>query len=198
VAPYKYHPALRSGVYSTLDVLPGENEAAFRKLHHNLNLEYQPDGASERDLVRDIARLTWRKEHMLTYRLLNQARRLRHQILQRKLREQDVAAEAEREEQAREQAEREARKTLGADGRLLDLGPMISDKGLREELDLIDRFDAMIARKIKQLLQIKGMKQAVQLARSVAKLPQLEAPPVAPQDPEIIPPPKPRQLGLRE
>jgi hypothetical protein len=196
---HKHHPALRSGLYSALSVLPGESAAAFKKLHQHLALEYRPEGVSEIDLVHDIARLTWRKRNLATYRLAYCARRFRHQVIERKVGalsfDPDLAgtieAEVEQEEQARKDAEREVREKLGPDSELLELGEMITDKALREELDLIDRFDVMIGRKIKQLCQIKAMKEIARLTPSAGKVPQLQAPSaLPPREPEIIAPQK--------
>ena len=194
---HKHHPALRSGLYSALGVLPTESKSAFRKLQKQLIDEYKPDGASEIDLVNDIARLMWRKRYMLTYRLSYQARRFRHQTIVERMGEMSDPPDPE-VEQLKKQAEEDVRSELASDSRLLDLGPMISDKGLEHELDLSERFDAAIARKAKQLLQLKAMKQAVQLAPTGTKLPRLEAPSLSAPDPEFIPPTKSRQLAVRE
>jgi hypothetical protein len=199
---HKPHHALRSGLYSGLSVLPGESRAAFKKLHQQLILEYRPDGASETDLVHDIARLTWRKRNLVTYRLAYCARRFRHSVIEQRVGEhsvvphlpKEVEAEAKREEQAREEAEQEVREELGPDGRLLELD--ITGKALRKELDLFDKFDALIARRIKQLLLIKGMKQVAQLYPAVAKVPQLEAPSrLASREPNALTQPTPRGLA---
>jgi hypothetical protein len=195
--PHKYHPALRTGLYSALSVLPGESKAAFRKLVKGLIDEFRPDGVSETDLVNDIAKLMWRKQNMHTYRLAYQARRLRHQTIVQRMNElsepQDLDAE-----QVKKEAEEEVREELGPHAGLLDLGPLISDKGLERELEASDRFDDAIARKIKHLLQVKAMKQAVQLAPRIAKRPQLEAPLVPVPDPEAIAPPTQRQVAVRK
>ena len=54
-------PALKHAGYSALDVLPGENRAAFEKLREGLIGELGPVGPSEEDVVVTIARLLWRK-----------------------------------------------------------------------------------------------------------------------------------------
>jgi hypothetical protein len=195
---HKHHPALRSGLYSALSVLPGENCAAFNRLHRQLIVEYRPDGVSESNLVADIARLIWRKDNLPIYRLSYYAQRFRHQVIERKVAELSfdpdlagtIEAEVEKEEQARKNAEREVREMLGPDSKLLELSEMINDKALREELDVIDRFDVIINRKIKQLFQIKAMKEVARLTPTAAKVPQIPAPALVPPEPEIIAPPK--------
>jgi hypothetical protein len=193
---HKHHPALRSGLYSALGVLPTESKAGFRKLNKGLVDEFHPDGASEIDLVDDIARLMWRKQNMHTYRLSYQARRLRHQTIAERMSEMSDPQYLD-VEQVKKEVEEEVRLELATDSGLLDLGPMISDKGLEHELNLSDRFDAAIARKIKQLFQLKAMKQVVQLAPNVPKLRRLEAPSAALPDPEAIAPATQSQRATR-
>jgi len=57
----KIHPALKHAGYSATALLPGEDRAAFEKLHHALIAEFTPVGALEEDIVADLARLLWRK-----------------------------------------------------------------------------------------------------------------------------------------
>jgi hypothetical protein len=47
-------------------LLPGEDPAAFKKLHQKLIDELKPVGALEEDIVADIARLIWRKQNLAT------------------------------------------------------------------------------------------------------------------------------------
>jgi hypothetical protein len=191
----KSHPALRSGLYSALTVLPGESRAAFRKLHRRLIEEFEPNGVSEADLVHDVARLTFRKENLATYRRAFLARRLRHQRNQQRAEELNAGGYGQWDDRTREEVDQEVREELGSEGSLLDLGMMVTDKALQDELDLIDRFDAIIARKITQLLRIKGMKQVAQLGTGAENLSRLEAArTLAPGGQRAIAPPKLREL----
>jgi hypothetical protein len=65
----KIHPALKHAGYSATTLLPGEDAAAFEKLHRALIAEFSPVGALEEDIVADIARLTWRKQNLATFRV---------------------------------------------------------------------------------------------------------------------------------
>ncbi len=63
-----------------MTVLPGEDPAGFRKLQEDLFAEFAPDGPLEEDIVETIARLTWRKQNLLTYGMAATARNLRDRI----------------------------------------------------------------------------------------------------------------------
>ena len=65
------HPALKHGGYAATALLPGENPAAFEKLHHDLIVELAPTGALEDDIVATLARLVWRKQNLATFRVAN-------------------------------------------------------------------------------------------------------------------------------
>jgi len=67
VPPHEKSPsALKHGTYSATAVLPGEDRAAFNKLHRSLILEYGPNGATEHYIVATMARLMWRKQNLAT------------------------------------------------------------------------------------------------------------------------------------
>src|SRR2546430_11819813 len=76
----KVHPALKHAGYSAITLLPGEDAAAFEKLHRALIAEFTPNGALEEDIVADIARLTWRKQNLATFRIAERAK-ARHQTI---------------------------------------------------------------------------------------------------------------------
>jgi hypothetical protein len=149
MAPRKVHPALRHGLYSALTVLPGEDYAAFQKLYRHLVEEYAPSGVSEFELVQNIARLMWRKKNLATYYLAYLARRYCDNVIEGKL-------VGRREAQAREKAEQEVREELGPEGRLLDLKD--DHQAMMGDLTVHEKLDAMIARNIKQLFLVKGLK----------------------------------------
>ena len=53
----KLHAALKHGAYSATAVLPGEDLAAFKKLHQECIAHYAPVGPLEDDVVATMARL---------------------------------------------------------------------------------------------------------------------------------------------
>jgi hypothetical protein len=85
----RIHPALKHAAYSAATMLPGEDPAAFEKLHRALIDEFAPVGALEEDLVADMARLTWRKQNLATFRTAELAKERRGQIIREKLPEPD-------------------------------------------------------------------------------------------------------------
>jgi hypothetical protein len=76
----KIHPALKHAGYSATALLPGEDRAAFEKLHRALIAEFTPLGALEEDIVADLARLLWRKQNLATFRIAQLADARRGQI----------------------------------------------------------------------------------------------------------------------
>jgi hypothetical protein len=72
----RIHPAIKHGGYSVTAILPGEDRAAFQKLHEKLIAEHAPSGILEHNTVETMARLVWRKQHLCTFRIaeLAQAR----------------------------------------------------------------------------------------------------------------------------
>jgi len=70
----KLYPALKHGGYSATGLLPGEDRAAFQKLHRDLASELCPDGRLQEDTVFDIARVMWRKQNRETFRVAEAAR----------------------------------------------------------------------------------------------------------------------------
>jgi hypothetical protein len=70
----KTPPALKHGGYSATAVLPGEDRAAFEKLHRDLVNELTPKGRLEEDIVATIACLMWRKQNLNSYEITHLAR----------------------------------------------------------------------------------------------------------------------------
>ena len=70
----QFPPAFKHGAYSGTTLLPGEDETAFKKLHGDLIGEFAPTGPLEQDIVETIARLTWRKQNLSTYRVAKWAK----------------------------------------------------------------------------------------------------------------------------
>jgi hypothetical protein len=69
----RFHPALKHAAYSGTTLLPGEDPAAFAKLHAELIGEFAPVGPLEEEIVSSVAHLIWRKQNLSTYRLAEQA-----------------------------------------------------------------------------------------------------------------------------
>src|SRR5262245_50422717 len=57
-------PALKHGVYSSLDVLSGENRAEFEKTHRQLIAEYSVSGPLEHHFISMLAGLLWREQNL--------------------------------------------------------------------------------------------------------------------------------------
>jgi hypothetical protein len=138
----KFPPALKHAGYSATTLLPGENRAAFEKLHRALVAELVPVGALEEDVVADLARLIWRKQNLDTCRIAELAKARRDQIEQPYLYGNDA----------------QAREELGDVYELIDLGESATLEGLMKEPDVADRLQGMIDRCLKRLLVLRGVK----------------------------------------
>jgi|SRR5450830_53743 len=53
--------ALKTGVYSSMAVIPGESEEDFRGLHEEFLASFKPNDVAESSMVRELAVLTWKK-----------------------------------------------------------------------------------------------------------------------------------------
>jgi hypothetical protein len=158
------HPALKHGAYSAMALLPGENPAEFRKLHEGLIAELAPGGALEEGIIATIARLTWRKQNLAIFRLAKHAQKRCSAIRSEKLpgefpmlRWEDTIDPAERETLIRA-AEDEARKELGENYKLVEVGEIATLDGLMKDLEVEERLDGMIDKCLKRLLFVRGLK----------------------------------------
>jgi hypothetical protein len=166
------HPALKHGAYSATVVLPGESQADFEKLHRDLIAEYAPSGVHEEHIVMKMARLIWRQENRGTLHIAKHARNRYQEILQEKLEKlpahsfdplaayRPVTSEEHRQAvaEAYRAAEDQAQKELGDAYELTKVGEAATFDGLTKELDINERLDAAIARCLKQLLLVRGVK----------------------------------------
>jgi hypothetical protein len=168
--------ALKHGGFAGTTILPGEDEAAFNKLHHDLSVELAPNGPLEKDIVTTIARLVWRKQNLKIYTLIEKAHERFGTLIDvslnlREHEEEKVASpvvgrhqrrrvfESPLEQRARvEAAFEEARKEMGPDRELVALADVATIDNLLNELSLFDRIDGMIDRNIKRLLMVRGVK----------------------------------------
>jgi hypothetical protein len=177
----KIHPALKHAGYSATRLLPGEDAVAFEKLHQKFIDEFTPVGALEEDIVADLFRLTWRKQNLPTFRIAELALRRLNQIKREKVPAPplllplfDDIDPAEREAGYRA-AEEQARQELGDIYKLIEIGEPATTDGLMKELDIEERLDGMIAKCLKQLLTVRGVK-SVSLASPSVPTPKVSGP----------------------
>ena len=162
-------PALKHGGYSGMTLLPCEDPAAFEKLYDELIAEYVPSGRHEEDLIENLAHLIWRKQNLLTYRLVEQAKIMHASIYS----EANDAARpppdfsmltgpsTHSQEEIRalyKAADARAQNEMGSDLELVKLDEIGTTDYLMKELDIHDRLDGMIDRCLKRLLFIRGLK----------------------------------------
>ena len=76
--------SIRTGVYSTQVVLPGESEQEFRELEQCFVEDFMPEGVTEALLVRDLAVIAWKKRRLT---------RMEHAVLIAQLKTQITADE---------------------------------------------------------------------------------------------------------
>jgi len=149
------------------------------RLHRALIAEFSPIGALEQNIVADIARLTWRKQNLATFRIAELAKE-RHQKIQYEkapgtllLLLDDIDPAAARE--GYRAAEKQARQELGGIYQLIDIGEPATIKGLMDELDIKERLDSLISKCLKQLLMVRGVK-SLSAASSSVPTPQISGP----------------------
>src|SRR6476469_7936188 len=90
----KLPSALKHGVYSATDILPGESRAEFEKWHRQIIAELHPTGPLEEQAVYDVARFTWRKRNMLTLRLAERAQQRNAEIRAERIPTEDADSES--------------------------------------------------------------------------------------------------------
>jgi hypothetical protein len=165
------HPALKHGVYSSLDVLPGEDRAEFEKMHRQLIAAYSPTDPLQDYCVSMLARLIWRTENLSTFAL---AKTAREPFIYaegppgsyRTLRNVEELQAAQCAATVKDQQE-EARQQLGQLYPLVAIGETATISHLEREIDLRERLNELIAKYVKQLLLAKGLK-SISPVRSVS------------------------------
>jgi hypothetical protein len=182
------HPALKHGGYSVTTILPGEDAAAYEKLHRDLVAELSPKGVLEEDIVAEIAHLMWRKQNLAIFGRAERARERREAI--RSQRAKDALAErnaansrlserlryplelspAEREAAA-QAADELARAELGDDYELAKIAEIATVDRLMRDLGVQDRLDGMIDKCLKRLLFLRGLKSLATASSSVPPQP---------------------------
>jgi len=166
-------PALKHGAYSGVALLPGEDPDAFEKLQRGLIAEFTPEGPFEEEIVATIARLTWRKQNLSTYKLAtlakNRSSAIRAQYGPRfdpnvpgpmmfPIYGREDIRTADEIQADNRAAEQEIRKELGDALALVEMGDAVTIERLFKDLDVIDRLDGMIDRCLKRLLMVRGVK----------------------------------------
>ena len=176
----KVHPALKHAGYSATTLLPGEDSAAFESFHRALIAEFTPLGALEEDIVADIARLTWRKQNLQTFRIAELAKERHQKIRSEKVPGVDlddyiVLIDPAVTREGFRAAEEQARHELGDIYQLIDIGEPGTIDGLMKELDTKERLDGLISKCLKQLLMVRGVK-SLSAASSSVPTPQISGP----------------------
>jgi hypothetical protein len=169
----KVPPALKHAGYSATTLLPGEDVAGFEKLHRALIAEFTPTGALEEDIVAEIARLTWRKQNLATFRIAELAKRRHQNIIYEKVPYDepsplsfDVDPAVARE--GYRAAEEQVRQELGDIYKLIEIGEPATIGGLMKELEIKERLDGLIYKCLKQLLAVRGVKSLTPASSSVS------------------------------
>jgi hypothetical protein len=171
----KIHPALKHAGYSATTLLPGEDRAAFEKLHRALIAKFTPVGVLEEDIVAGLARLIWRKQNVATHRIAALARARRKEIEDEIVPPLAIGSHAILKQKARQSVDEQARQELGDIHELIDIGEPATISGLMNELDIKERLDDMINRCLKQLLMVRGIKSLSSGTSSTAA-PQIAGP----------------------
>jgi hypothetical protein len=154
-------PALKHGGYSAKNILPGESSSAFRRLHRGIVAELCPDGAMEHEIVRSITQLLWRAQNLETLRKVELVKQRYQGIRSQYLPSNDVSyrySEPPRREGGLPAAEDHAREALGENYELVEFRELATVECLMRELDVEERLNAMIDRKLKRLLVLRGIK----------------------------------------
>ena len=163
----KNHPALKHGGYSAaISILPGEDQAEFEKLHEQLTAELRPTGVLEKDIVANMARLVWRRQHLATLLRAQRAQSRYAEILSEKFHAlpPDVTIKSidhidpAIKEKTIQAAQEQAQKELGEEYELVEIGETASFDQLVTVLKVMEYLDSLIDRLLKRLLYLRGLK----------------------------------------
>ena len=185
----KLYPALKHGGYSATGLLPGEDPVAFEKLHRDLISELCPDGPLQEDTVFDIARLTWRKQNLETFRVAEAARErasaIRSEMIPSTTPPLDFPLlgvssdwsppDPADVEAATEAAEARARKELGENYKFVEMGDLATATQMLADLEVEERLNAMIDKLLKRLWMLQASKSLSSPASSTT-LPRISGP----------------------
>ena len=167
---YKLPPALKHGRFSALGILPGEDRAAFERLHKGLIAEFKPNGPLEEYLVARIARLVWRGQNLETLRFAKRARGRAQEIMAKVPRDEfapipqiDLIKKVDPavREAATRAAIAELRKDLEWAYEFVEDPDLATVDSLTEALELEERLATLIERETKRLSSVKGLKSII-------------------------------------
>ncbi len=144
-------PALKHAAYSIAALLPGEDKAAFERLHESLVAELAPEGALEDHIVANMARFVWRRDHLGVLHLARIAQKRIDAIRRRELKLTTLESEA-----VWQKSRAKAREELGDVCDLVEGG--ITEEEIAREIDLRAKLDDMIDKCLKRLLFVRGLK----------------------------------------
>jgi hypothetical protein len=179
----KLFPALKHGGYSALGLLPGEDRAAFEKLHRELRAELRPDGPLEEDIVANIARLLWRKQNLETFRRAEAARErysaIRSEMVPSTtapnpleyLRDDWTPPTPAEVQAATEAVDARAREELGDDFKFVEMGDRATPAQMLADLEVEERLDAMIRKRLSDLAQLKAFAETISSTKSLSATP---------------------------
>jgi hypothetical protein len=171
----KLHPALKHGAYCATGILPGEDRAAFLELHRGLTAELDPDGPLEEEIVTTIARLTWRKKNLATFRIAESARNRYSAIRSEKISTKRPLYDPPDVKAGLEAAEAQARKELGDNYKFVEMGDEATLSQMFKDLEVEERLDAMVERFLKRLWLLHASESRSATASSTP-LPRLSGP----------------------
>jgi hypothetical protein len=166
------HHALKHGGYSALRLLPGEDDAEFKKLRTEIGADLQLAGALEQDIGDTIAKLAWRKRNMGIFAIAERARRRRRQIIEDTFRQRNIDVDGKLEAplyqgeaediEARKEAEKEAaavaRTQIGQQLYEWIVSEAATVDGLFKDVEIEERLNAAIGKCLKQLMILRGVK----------------------------------------
>ena len=148
-------------------------------------MEHCPDGPLQEDTVRDIARWTWRKQNLGTFRIAEAARErasaIRSEMIPSTTPPLDFPLlgvsppDPADVKAATEAAEAQARKELGEDYKFVEMGDLATATQMLADLEVEERLNAMIDRLLKRLWMLQASKSLSSTASSTT-LPRLSAP----------------------
>ena len=164
----KNYSALKHGGYASAALLPGEDPAAFKKLHDALVIEISPAGALENEIVSSIARLVWRKRHLATFRIgrpkppgptSDEARKAYEALMEQPIpREGRSNDPAELREVMDSYYEMIRQPPTPPEQKCFEHGEIATMEQLMSVLAIEERLDSMIDRCLKRLLFLRGLK----------------------------------------
>jgi hypothetical protein len=155
------HPALKHGAYSATLLVEDSN---FKRLHRGLIADFKPVGTFEKAIIGDLARLMSCKQNLIIFRIAELARKRDQQILAEKLPDlqfHGILNPAE-EKKLRQAAEDQARKELGENYELIEMGETATLDCLIKELDVEERVNRQIDRCLRQFFLVRGLKSVAQ------------------------------------